>query len=460
MSWISGLRRRCARVEVRVALVLFCMYAPAIAVVLAGQLAYEVRELLEMASRNARGRLVEIERELGEPRDAARTAELEVLGADLAREGLGYRIADGADGILDERGLRADTKRLRPPRGLLLDAIFLRATDQLRLDGVTPAGRPVTLVVSMERFAIERAELVRATVISLAVGVALAMVLSAVATRRVLRPLREATRSAEAIDLDRLDARLALRGTNDDVDRHAAALNRVLGRLEAGFRRIQDFNHDVAHELRTPINRILSAAEVSLLARRAEPETAHALEVIRESAERMGQIVDALLLLAREGEGSVGRRSVAIETGAIFEALETAYAPAFDEKGIRLEVTNGSVTVHGDPTLLLRALANLLDNALRHTPLGGVVRLDQVPESGTVSFRVSDSGPGVPIADRTRIFERFVRLGEAREPGSSGLGLPIAEMIARVHGGGLTVETSSFGGACFELRLPRPVTSC
>ena len=454
MSWTETLRQRTARVDVRVALVLFCMYAPAIALVLAVQLAYEVRELLEIVSYDARDRLVEIERELGEPHDAGRAAELEILGADLARAGLGYRLDDGAGRVIDERGLRADPERSRAPRSLLLDALALRSSDQLLLEGTTSAGRPVTLVVSMRRFATERGELTRAAAISLAIGVLFAMLLSAVATRRVLRPLREATRAAQEIDLDRLDARLAVRGTNDDIDRHALAVNRVLERLEAGFRRIQDFNHDVAHELRTPINRILNSAEVSLLAGRAEPETAHALEVIRESAESMGGVVDALLLLAREGEGSVGRRAVPVETKALFETLEKVYAPAFDEKGVRLETCSGSAAVHGEPTLLLRALSNLLDNALRHTPRGGVVRLDEQAEPGMVCVRISDSGPGVPAGDRARIFRRFVRLGEAREPGSAGLGLPIAAMIARMHGGALGVESSALGGACFVLRLP------
>ena len=96
MSWTETLRQRTARVDVRVALVLFCMYAPAIALVLAVQLAYEVRELLEMVSYDARGRLAEIERELGEPHDAGRAAELEILGADLARAGLGYPWISGS----------------------------------------------------------------------------------------------------------------------------------------------------------------------------------------------------------------------------------------------------------------------------------------------------------------------------------------------------------------------------
>jgi two-component system heavy metal sensor histidine kinase CusS len=338
--------------------------------------------------------------------------------------------------------------------------VLLGSEDQLLLEGTTASGRHVILVVGMHRFAIERAELLRATGISLATGILLAMLVSAVATRRALRPLRAATRATEEIDLDRLDARLPLRGTGDDVDRHAAAVNRVLDRLEAGFQRIQDFNHDVAHELRTPINRILNAAEVSLLAGRAEPEMEHALEVIRDSAEGMGQVVEALLLLAREGEGSLGRRAVLLRTAELFEALERVYAPVFDEKGVRLEIGRGMSAVRGDETLLLRALSNLLDNAIRHTPRGGSVRLEETVEPESVCVRVSDSGPGVAEGDRERIFWRLVRLDGAIEPGGAGLGLPIARMIARVHGGGLDVESSPLSGACFALRLPRPLTSC
>jgi two-component system heavy metal sensor histidine kinase CusS len=464
-------------VDVRVALALFWMYAPTIALVLFVQFAYEVRELLEIVSLNARSRLVELERELGEAPGADRGAEHDTLGAVLARDGLGYRVTADDGTAIETRGLAASAASSRAPRSLLLDALLLRGEDQLLLDGTPANGRRVTLVVSMRRFSIERSELLRATGISLGVGIALAMLISAIATRRALSPLRAASRASEQIALDRLDARLPLRGTGDDVDRHAAAVNRVLDRLEAGFRRIQEFNHDVAHELRTPIHRILNTAEVSLLAGRGEPETRHALEVIRDSAEGMGQVVDALLLLAREGEGSLERRAVLLETDVLFEALEKVYAPVFDENGVRLERVRGSSAVRGDATLLLRALSNLMDNALRHTPEGGTVRMEEALESGAVCMRISDSGSGVPEADRARIFHRFVRLeaggslvrleagggdacrdagGEAR---GAGLGLPIARMIARVHGGGLAVESSALGGACFVLRLPSALPS-
>ena len=111
--------------------------------------------------------------------------------------------------------------------------------------------------------------------------------------------------------------------------------------------------------------------------------------------------------------------------------------------------------MRADRELIERAVANLLENALNHTEPAATIRVGVAAENGTAIVSVEDSGPGVPVADRERVFSRFVRLDDARAPGGAGLGLPIARMVARLHEGDLVVAASALGGAAFRLLLPR-----
>jgi two-component system heavy metal sensor histidine kinase CusS len=228
----------------------------------------------------------------------------------------------------------------------------------------------------------------------------------------------------------------------------------VLERLEGSFDRMARFTADAAHELRTPVNRILNVADVALL--RSDPQGRdEGLEAVRGAAEQMRRLIEDMLLLARGDEGRLDLRPEVVVSHEPLAGLAELYRPSCEERGISLVTVTGDVDAKcvTDRALLLRALSNLIDNAVRHTPRGGRIELSLTTEADSLTYGVSDSGPGVPRADRERIFDRFVRL-EPASPDGTGLGLPIARMAARRLGGDLVLGDSPFGGARLTLRVP------
>jgi two-component system, OmpR family, heavy metal sensor histidine kinase CusS len=454
MRWIEPLRRALRRVDVRLVGTLLVLYAPLVAGVLFVLYGFAADELLELVDSDTEMRLAEVAHALETTPAAERHAELARL-ADLTARGEGAALAlrDSAQRLVPESSRAAGSAPVRSAERSWLDAVRLGGDTWLRYTRRLPSGEQLELTVPLRTFVHERDELERGFWISLALGLALVALASPLASRRALAPLRSATRATERVDLARLDARLPVRGTRDDVDRHAAAVNHVLDRLEAGFARISAFSHDAAHELRTPVNRILNGAELALLDAKDDDPSRAALEMIRGSAEQLARLIDGLLLLARGSEGTLPETSP-LGLRELCDTLREIYGPVCEERSVSLAFEPADATVRGDRTLLLRAIANLLDNALRHTPAGGTIGVAASFQDGTVTIRVTDTGPGIAEEDRERVFGRFVRLEAGRTGLGAGLGLPIARMIARAHGGDLVAEPAPTGGARFALRLP------
>jgi signal transduction histidine kinase len=346
-----------------------------------------------------------------------------------------------------------------PKRGILFDddtaalrLAFSSSEDSLCDWDTLADGRRLQGCVRLAGFVHERREQLAQLGVSFLVGLFGVLAVSVYATRKALAPLRNATHSIESVDERHLEARIPTRGTGDVVDRHAEALNRVLARLEGSFARMSDFSADVAHELRTPVNRILNLTDVALL--RSEPGSAEkSLDAIRDAAEQMRRLIEDMLLLARGDEGRLAPKLEPVDAGAVVEELVELYRPSCEEEGVALERTPaGRALVLSDRSLLERALSNLLDNALRHTPRGGTIAIELAPRGDAWVFSVSDSGAGVPEPARERIFDRFVQLDSARQ-GGAGLGLPIARMLARTLGGDLVLVDAPKGGARFELTM-------
>ena len=290
----------------------------------------------------------------------------------------------------------------------------------------------------------------RLLTIAVPVAVALLGVVVWIVTGRALAPVTRMRRQVDAVDAAALDRRVQTTGSGDEIDLLAGTMNRMLERIEHGYRRQQQFVSDASHELRSPLATIRQFAEVT----RAHPTAARPDElaqVVLDEGGRMQEIVEGLLLLARLDENVRLTRSVvdlddlALSEVQRLRALGTA---SVDGRGI------APVQVSGDARLLARAVRNLVDNAARHAR--GTIALSTALRSGRAVVQVDDDGAGVPRVDRERIFERFTRLDEARsrDAGGSGLGLAIVHDIVRVHGGAVSVETSPLGGARFTLTLP------
>jgi heavy metal sensor kinase len=270
-----------------------------------------------------------------------------------------------------------------------------------------------------------------------------------------LSPLTEMTRRATSLPLSGMED-LGEASRQDEIGQLTQAFNGLVARLRAALGTQRRFMADASHELRTPMSIIRSAAEVTLSRdRRNEHEYRESLEIVVDQARRVSRLVDDMLVLARADTGGYPLRLTDLDLSEVVADCHHALTAVATQRSVQICSAAGSdVPFRADEDLLHRLVQNLLDNAIRHTPPGGVVTLAVVSESLGATIRVSDSGPGIPKEDQTRIFDRFVRLDEARSGDGTGLGLPIARWIAEAHGGTLVLEASGPGGSTFCATLP------
>jgi signal transduction histidine kinase len=295
-----------------------------------------------------------------------------------------------------------------------------------------------------------------ASLLTLGVAVPVALLVLGVTTwfvvGRALRPVESMRREVAEVTAANLSHRLADPGGGDEVSRLAATLNGMLDRLDASATAQRRFVGDASHELKTPLATIRQHAEVALLHPESIDGQALAGTVLGEEA-RLTALVQGLLVLARADEGALGvaRRPVDLDDLVLTEAtrLRAGQGASVDATAV------GPARVQGDEGLLGQVVRNLVVNAARHARSAVAVGLVETPD-GRAVLTVDDDGSGVAEADRQRIFDRFVRLDEARDrdAGGSGLGLAIVAEIVRVHGGSVRVETSPAGGARFVVDLP------
>jgi signal transduction histidine kinase len=227
-----------------------------------------------------------------------------------------------------------------------------------------------------------------------------------------------------------------------------------LGAQRAALRRQREFAADASHELRTPLTVIRSSVE--LLRRNAQrpvAEVGEALTDIDAEVVHLTSLVDDLLLLARSDSGAVGLERVPIHLDDVAADAAAALAQPAAAAGVRVEMDPQPTATIGDPARLRQLVMILVDNAIRHSPRGGAVRVVVRPAGDAASVAVEDAGPGVPPEDRPRVFDRFWRAPGA-PAGGTGLGLAIAKWIAEHHDGTISVDQSAAGGARFEVRIP------
>jgi heavy metal sensor kinase len=284
--------------------------------------------------------------------------------------------------------------------------------------------------------------------------------------RRALRPVDQMTQAARRIEAEHLTQRLGGAEVNDELGRLARTLNEMLARLEAGFAQVRRFSADASHELRTPLTVLKGEIEVALRSPRDPAEYRRVLESTLEEVEAMARLVDELLLLSRADAGALRWESTPVELDHLVEELTKQGEILARPKQIRIAVTDmAPLIVQGDSQRLRQLLLNLVDNAVKYTPIGGQVSLGlrattregaDGPPREYAEIVVQDTGIGIPAEDLPRIFERFYRADPARsrEAGGAGLGLCISKTIAEAHGGRIEVESTPGAGSTFRLLLP------
>jgi heavy metal sensor kinase len=267
-----------------------------------------------------------------------------------------------------------------------------------------------------------------------------------------LRPIRVLAAQAEQITETSPTWRLASPPRNDEVGQLANAFNRLLDRLASASEAQRQFMADASHELRTPVSVIQTTTEVMLdRPTRDSSEYRDALTIIGEQSERLQRRVDDMLMLARADAGGWTLRIRPVDLDETVDECVHAFSSLATNSKIALRTfLERDVRIMGDEMLLQQLISNLLNNAVQHTLPGGDVTLtlSRDVERSEAVLTVFDTGPGIPIADRERVFGRFVRLDPSRSNPGAGLGLPIARWIAEQHGGTVTIEEGPDGAGC------------
>ena len=340
------------------------------------------------------------------------------------------------------------------------------------------AGRPVTIVTgtpsgllsSVEQDFMHRLLIGVPVILVLAVGAVWLIV------GRALRRVEQIRRAVTDITSADLTQRVPEPESRDEIGKLARTMNDMLARLDEAARRQRRFVADASHELRSPLAAIRTTLEVGLAYPGRAPwpeivtqatEQAHRLEVLIQQLLLLAKADDRLLAVCREPVEPAevlaalldevrAALPAGVSAAAGADAAEADPAAATRDVAITLRAESGLV-VAADPALLERMLRNLVDNAVRHARGSVAVTLAGGADAGTVRVDVDDDGPGIPVPDRERAFDRFVRLDESRErgTGNAGLGLAIAREIAEAHGGTIGVADSPAGGARLTVVLPR-----
>ena len=268
---------------------------------------------------------------------------------------------------------------------------------------------------------------------------------------RAIRPLEKIAAAAEAVNPRNLKARLPEPGTHDQLGRLVSVFNSMLARLDSAFEAQRRFTSRAAHELRTPLTILKGEAQVALGRRRTFEEYEALLRSSLEEVDKLVEIIDDLLLLARYegGETDIPREPVALHE--IVKAVAGQLQPVASRRGLELTLEVEEHTVPGEAKALERLVCKLLENAVFYTPRGGRVRVRLAREGGRINLTVEDNGIGLAPEELEHIFDRFYRSPAAREmrPEGSGIGLAMAATIARLHGAAIDVSGEKGAGARF-----------
>ena len=282
--------------------------------------------------------------------------------------------------------------------------------------------------------------------------------------RRIVAAPKQLAAAANRISARPMSERLSVARTPTELVDSTLAFNRMLDRLEAAFKRLSEFASDLAHDLRTPINNLLGEAQVALSKPRSAGEYRAVLESAVEDYERISRLIENMLFLARADDPQAATNRRWIDLQPVLERGRGYFEMLAEERGVALQID-----MHGaepawqqawaDETLFVRALGNLVSNALRYAPRGSTVVVSTLPhDGGGCTLEVSNDGPPIAPAYQERIFERSFRIDESRagSASGSGLGLAIVKSIMDLHGGTASVISGEGRRTMFRLWFPGP----
>jgi heavy metal sensor kinase len=316
----------------------------------------------------------------------------------------------------------------------------------------------VALAQPLEETARSFEELARVFYLAVPVALVVAGIGGLFLARKSLAPVDRMTEQAMRISAQNLHDRLEVGYPADELGRLALVLNDLLSRLDRSFENMRQFTADASHEVRTPLSIIRGEAEVALSQNRDESEYRESLSVILDEARRLSLMVDDMLALVRADAGQHKlKKHEFYLNDLVDECIRAVHVLALN-KGVTLNSTSpADIPFFGDEDLLRRMLLNLLDNAIKYTPSGGLVEVSLSCDGEFAKISVRDNGIGVPAEASSQIFERFYRVGKARSraDGGSGLGLSITKWVAEAHNGTIDLVSKAGSGSTFTVTLPR-----
>jgi two-component system, OmpR family, sensor kinase len=272
-----------------------------------------------------------------------------------------------------------------------------------------------------------------------------------------LRPTEEITAQAEAIREGTPAPTITAHADMDEFARLVRVLNAMLGRLDRASAVQRRFTADASHELRGPLTALRGELDLALKRDRSPTEYRVVLERCREEVIRLTRMATDLLTLARNEAGLNAQDEAEVDLRLVAERVIGRYQAVATERGLRFALSGPAAVLRGDPAMLERIVGNLVDNAVKHSPVGGAIALE-LASGDPLGLTVRDQGPGVPPADQAQLFSRFFRGDSAdRDGNSTGLGLAIAKAAAEAHGGRLEFIGND-SGAVFRLTVPVGIT--
>jgi heavy metal sensor kinase len=275
--------------------------------------------------------------------------------------------------------------------------------------------------------------------------------------KRAVSGVAAVTRTAQEISGGTLDKRVPVGTRGDEIDQLAATFNQMLGRIQALITEIKEMSDNIAHDLKSPITRIRGMAEVTLTTGKGIEEYESMAAGTVEECDRLLDMINTMLMITKAESGLHQLDEQQVDMARLVRDACELLAPVAEDSGLSLacEAPETSPVV-GDPRMIQRILANLIDNAVKYTPSGGTVKVSLSEKAGEeVVVAVQDTGIGIPAGDLPHVFERFYRCDQSRSEPGTGLGLSLARALARAHNGDITVTSVLGQGSTFTLILSR-----
>lgn len=281
------------------------------------------------------------------------------------------------------------------------------------------------------------------------------MLVGIVMARRALSGVWRITEGVRAISAGGWDCRVPVSHRNDEIDELAVSFNEMVQRIQTLIRELKEVTDDIAHDLRTPVTRMRVAAEAAL-SRIGEPGNDE--EVAGHVIEECDQLLDLINTMLEISQTEAGARPLVREHNDISLVVRDIcelFESAAEDKGITLNLSEGpELLVNGEAKKLKRAIAHIVDNAIKYTEPGGTIAVECFRAGDMASVSVCDTGIGIPEEDLDKVFARFYRVDRSRGKGGNGLGLSLSRAILRVHGGDVTVRSVLGEGSAFTAAIP------